>query len=91
MASVSSQEYKVPDKLVAETPTLLKKTSSIRGTAGLKGKLLIKELAIQKTKSTNKLSYMDPPVSPRLASPPAPPPQAAEPFVIPDAVLTSDD
>ena len=94
MASVSSPEYKVPDKIGSEMPALRKKTNSIRGTAGLKRKLLIKEFARQKTKSTNMLSYMDPPVSPRQASPPAPSPPApdastepAASFVIPSPTL----
>jgi hypothetical protein len=38
VASVFSAAYKVPDKLVAETLALRKKTSSIRGTAGLRRK-----------------------------------------------------
>ncbi len=37
VASVYSAAYHVPDKLVAETPALRKKTSSIRGTAGPTG------------------------------------------------------
>jgi hypothetical protein len=47
VASVFSAAYKVPDKLVAETPALRKKTSSIRGTAGLRRKLLVEETARQ--------------------------------------------
>ena len=73
MASVFSPEYKVPDKLVAETPARRKKTTSIRGNAGLKRNLVMEEIARQKTRSTNNLAYMDPPVCPRppAASPPA--------------------
>ena len=47
--SVFSPEYKVPDKLVAETPALRKKTNSNRGTAGLKRKVLVKEIVRQKS------------------------------------------
>ena len=68
VASVFSAAYKVPDNLVAETPALRKKTSSIRGTAGLRRKLLIKEISRQKKQSTNKLAYMNKAVHP----PPAP-------------------
>ena len=71
MASIFSPEYKVPDKLVTETPALRKKTNSIRGTSGLKWKQLIREISRQKSKSTNKLAYMNQP-EPR-------PPAAAEP------------
>ena len=56
VASVFSAAYKVPDKLVPETLALRKKTSSIRGTAGLRIKLLIKEIDMQKKQSTNKLA-----------------------------------
>ena len=49
VASVFSPAYKVPDKLVAETPALRKKTNSIRGTAGLKRKVLVKEIVRQKS------------------------------------------
>ena len=45
VASVFSWEYKVPDKLIAATLALRKKTSSIRGTAGVRRKHLLKELA----------------------------------------------
>ena len=50
VASVFSPAYKkVPDKLVAETPALRKKTNSIRGTAGVRREVLIKEIARQKS------------------------------------------
>jgi hypothetical protein len=47
LAYVFSPEYQVPGKLVVETPALRKKNNSIRGTAGLKLKLLMKEIAKQ--------------------------------------------
>ena len=78
VASVFSAAYKVPDNLVAETPALRKKTSSIRGTAGLRRKLLIKEISRQKKQSTNKLAYMNKAVHPQPAPAPAPAPAAAE-------------
>ena len=56
VASVFSAAYKVPDNLVAETTALRKKTSSIRGTAGLRRKLVIKEISRQKKQSTYKLA-----------------------------------
>ena len=59
VASVFSGEYMVPDKLIAATPALRKKTSSIRGTAGGRRKQLLKELAKSKTKSKTRLTYMD--------------------------------
>jgi hypothetical protein len=77
VASVFSTAYKVPDKLVAETPALRKKTSSIRDMADLRRKLLIKEINMQKKQSTNKLPYMNRPVNPQPAPPPPPPPAAA--------------
>jgi hypothetical protein len=71
-----SPAYQVTEVLVVETPALRKKTSSIktssiRNTAWLRRKLLIKEIAKQKKQSTKKLAYMDPLVHPQLA--PAPP------------------
>ena len=60
-ASVFSPDYKVPDKFIAATPALRKKTSSIRGTAGLRRKHLLKELSKAKTKSKTRLTYMDRP------------------------------
>ena len=54
-------EYKVPNKLIVATPALRKKTSSIRGTAGVTRKHLLKELAKAKTKSKTRLTYMDRP------------------------------
>jgi hypothetical protein len=77
VASVFSAAYKVPDKLVAETPALRKKTSSIRGTAGLRRKLLIKEISRQKKQSTNKLAYMNKAVHPQPAPAQAPAQAAA--------------
>ena len=65
MASVFSPAYKVPDNLIAETPALRKKTNSIRGTAGVRRKMLIKDIARQKSATKSKLTYMDPPLSPR--------------------------
>ena len=79
MASVFSPAYKVPDKLVAATPALRKKTCSIRGTAGVRRKHLMKELAKAKTKSKSRLTYMNPP-APRL-EPAAPTEVPAEPAV----------
>ena len=61
VASVFSGEYEVPNLLIAATPALRKKTSSIRGTAGVRRKHLMKELAKAKTKSKTRLTYMDPP------------------------------
>jgi hypothetical protein len=62
LAYVFSPEYPVPEVLVAETPALRKKTKSIRGTAGIKRKSVMKEIAQQRKQSTNRLAYMDPPV-----------------------------
>ncbi len=67
----------MPEKLVAETQALRKKTNSIRGTAGLKRKVLIKEITKQRKQSTNRLEYMDPtvhPQKPQLDAEAAPPP-----------------
>ncbi len=66
----------MPEELVAETLALRKKTNSIRGTAGLERKLLIKKIAEQKKQSTNRLAYTDPLVHPQpalAAEAPAPP------------------
>ncbi len=82
MASVFSAAYKVPDKLVAETPALRKKTSSIRGTAGLRRKLLIKEINMQKKQSTNKLANRNQPVHPQ----PVPPVGRTNPLHLPERV-----
>ena len=79
VASVFSEEYKVPDLLIAATPALRKKTSSNRGTACVRRKHLMKELAKAKTKSKSRLTYMDPP-APRL-EPAAPTEVPAEPVV----------
>ena len=76
MASVFSPAYKVPDKLVAETQALRKKTTSIRGTGGVRRNNLIEQLSMQKYKSTNRLTYMDPPAPRPQAE--AGPPLAAE-------------
>ena len=62
--SVFSRDYEVPDQLVAGTPALRKKTNSIRGTEGVKRKM-VRIISKQRKKSTNKLSYMDRPVSSR--------------------------
>ncbi len=59
--------YQVPELLFAETQALYKETNSIRGTAGLRRTLLIKEIAKQKKQSTNRLAYMDQPVHQQLA------------------------
>jgi hypothetical protein len=102
LAYVFSPAYQVPEKLVAETPALRKKTNSIRGTAGLKRILLIKEKAKQKKLSTNWLEYMDWSVQPEAAPQPAegvaprPAAEAAEPpakFALAESVLpfSSDD
>ena len=48
LAYVFSPEYQVPEIIVAETPVLRKKTNSIRGTAGVKRRELIKNIAKQK-------------------------------------------
>ena len=92
VASVFSPAYKVPDILVAETPALRKKTNSIRGTAGVRRKMLIKEIARQKSATKSKLTYMDPPLSPRRPEPAVkrPAEKKAE-FVIPEAAVPSDD
>ena len=87
--SVISPAYKVPDKLVAETPALRKKTNSIRGTAGVRRKVRIKEIARQKSATKSKLAYMEPPLSPQTAEPAESRP--AKSFVVPDAVMPSDD
>jgi len=78
LAYVFSPEYQVQEKLVAEAPALRKKTNSIRGTAGIEQRELIRKIAKQKQQSTNRLEYMDPPVQPTAALPVAPPPQAQE-------------
>ena len=90
VASVFSPAYKVPDILVAETPALRKKTNSIRGTAGVRRKKLIKEIARQKSATKSKLTYMDRPLSPRPPLPPAEK-RPARTFVIPEAGMPSDD
>ncbi len=59
LAYVSSPAFQVQEVLVAETQALRKKTNSIRGTARLKRKLLIKEFAKQRKQSTNRLVYID--------------------------------
>ena len=94
VASVFSPEYKVPDKLVVETPALRKKTNSIRGTAGLKRKQLIREISRQKSKSTNKLAYMDQlePLPRAVAAEPLPAesqPAPADKFVVPEPTVPS--
>ena len=95
MASVFSPVYKVPDNLIAETPALRKKTNSIRGTAGVRRKMLIKEVARQKSATKSKLTYMDPPLSPRRPEPAKPAPSLpATQFNLPpaaEAVMPSDD
>ena len=92
VASVFGPEYKVPNNLIAETPALRKKTNSIRGTAGVRRKMLIKEIARQKSATKSKLTYMDPPLSPRRPEPAEkrPAEKKAE-FVIPEATVPSDD
>ena len=79
VAYVFSDEYKVPELLVAATPALRKKTCSIRGTAGVRRKHMMKELAKAKNKSKTRLTYMDPP-APRQA-PAAPTEVPTEPAV----------
>ena len=65
--------------LIAATPALRKKTSSIRGTAGVRRKHLLKELAKAKTKSKTRLTYMDPPAPrPEQAEVAAPAEEPAE-------------
>ncbi len=54
----------VPTKWVADTPVLLKRTNSLRGTAGPRRARLVKEFAMGKTKSALKLKYMVAPVPP---------------------------
>ena len=88
MASVFSGEYKVPDLLIAVTPALRKKTSSIRGTAGVRRKHLLKELAKAKTKSKTRLTYIGRP-APRQEPPVAAPRQ--EPVIPHDVTYPSDD
>ena len=80
MASVFSPADKVPDKLVAVTPALRKKTSSIRGTAGVRRRHLLKELSKSKTKSKTRLTYMDRPAprpEPLVAAPAEEPAEVA--------------
>ena len=92
VASVFSPAYKVPDNLIAETPALRKKTNSIRGTAGVRRKMLIKEVARQKSATKSKLTYMDPPLSPRRPRPAEPAETLpAKKFVEPEAAMPSDD
>ena len=104
MASVFSPKYKVPVKLIAETPALRKKTNSVRGLAGPRRRKAILEIQRQKAKTTRKLAYLDQP-APRPARPAAElfaskPPQpsaaakvATKPFVIPTSkdLPPSDD
>ena len=78
LAYVFSPDYEVPEILVAETPALRKKTNSIRGTAGVRRRELIRKIAKNKRQSTNLLEYMDPPVHPAAALPVAPPPPGLE-------------
>ncbi len=102
LAYVFCPDYQVPEILVVETPALRKKTNSIRSTAGVRRRELIKKIAKIKQQSTNRLEYMDPPVHPAAAQEVAPPPAAAEAdeaaappaktFVIPEAgALSSSD
>ena len=95
VASVFSPAYKIPDNLIAETPALRKKTNSIRGTAGVRRKMLIKDIARQKSATKSKLTYMDPPLSPRRPEPAEPAPSLpATQFNLPPAagvVMPSDD
>ena len=92
VASVFSPAYKVLDNLIAETPALRKKTNSIRGTAGVRRKMLIKEIARQKSATKSKLTYMDPPLSPRRPEPAEPAESLpATKFVLPPAAMPSDD
>ena len=97
LAYVFCPDYQVPAILVAETPALRKKTNSIRGTAGVKRRELMRKIAKNKQQSTNRLEYMDPPVHPAAAPPPAkevampPAAEAAKTFVIPEAASLSDD
>ncbi len=102
LAYVFCPDYQVPEILVAETPALRKKTNSIRGTAGVKRRELMKKLAKNKQQSTNRLEYMDRPVHPAAALPVAPSPpakevamppaaEAAKTFVLPEAAPLSDD
>jgi hypothetical protein len=97
LAYVFCPDYQVPEILVAETPALRKKTNSIRGTAGVKRRELMRKIAKNKQQSTNRLEYMDPPVHPAAAPPPAkevampPAAEAAKTFVIPEAAPLSDD
>ena len=65
---------------------LRKKFNSIRGTAGVRRRELIKKIAKQKQQSTSRLEYMDPPVHPAAALPVAPPPPAQEVAPPPAAV-----
>lgn len=60
VASVFSQDYKVPANLGAETQELRNETNSIRAAAGSK--------SARQVKTTAKLAYIDPPVSRRPAS-----------------------
>ena len=90
VASVFGPEYKVPDTLIAETPAARKKTNSIRGTAGVRRKKLLKEIAMTKSATKSKLTYMDRPLSPRPPQPPAEK-RPARKFVIPEAGMPSDD
>ncbi len=48
LAYVFNPDYQVPEILVAETPALRKKTNSIRGTAGVRRRELMKKIAKQK-------------------------------------------
>ena len=91
VASVFSPAYKVPDILVAETPALRKKTNLIRGTAGVRRKKLIKEIAMQRSATKSKLTYMDPPLSPRRPEPAELLPANLKEFVVPEAAMPSDD
>ena len=96
MVSVFSPNYKVPVKLIAETPALRKKTNSVRGIAGPRRKQVMMEIRRQKAKTTRKLAYMDLP-EPRRAAEPEPTvaakPQPSAKFVIPTAkdLPPSDD
>ena len=94
VASGSSGEYKVPDLLIAATPAQRKKTSSIRGTAGVRRKHLLKELAKAKTKAKTRLTYMDRPAprpEPQVAAPAEELPPRPEPVIPQDVTYPSDD
>ena len=63
--SLFRADIELPDNLVAETPSLLKKCNKLRGTAGPCRARILKEIAKERKKSTSKIGFVDEPVPPQ--------------------------